>query len=228
MANQHQLKHSPEAEPTLDEAERRRHIRIEIPLKARFLTSDGKEHACLVANISAGGALLRTKHPPKKGERIVIYIDSVGRFEASVARSGKYSFAVSYTGRREKFTRNADVLTEVVNSGKRQHDRRIAPRIRHDSHALVTLANGEQKNCAILDISLTGAAIEIDPRPPLGSMLTLGRMAAKVVRRHEKGVGVLFTGPAQRMDDVINQTSNSEPAAEGDGAGLAHPAGEKD
>ncbi|MFQ5564186.1 MAG: PilZ domain-containing protein [Parvularculaceae bacterium] len=197
-----------------EDADRRRHIRIEVPLKARFLSSDGKEHACLVANISAGGALLRTKHAPAEGERVVIYIDSVGRFEANVVRAGKHAFAVAYCGRREKYARTADTLIEVVNRGKRQADRRITPRVRRDEPALVTLESGEQKNCAILDISLTGASIEIDPQPDLGSSLVLGRMTAKVVRSHETGVGVIFTGPAERMDDVINQTTAAQQADE--------------
>ncbi len=192
--------------PKKSEAERRRHTRIKVPLKARFLTPDGIERPCLVSNISAGGALLRAKQTPNKGENIVIYIDDVGRFEASIVRSGAHSFAIAYKSRGVKQNRTADALIEVVNRGSKANDRRIAPRVCHDESAFVRLQDGEEMKCVILDISLTGASIEINPRPPLKSQLTLGRMSATVMRYHEKGVGVVFTGPATRMDDVYNQT----------------------
>jgi len=204
--------HKFETEPEIDGAERRRHARVELPLKARYLCSDGAEHACLVVNISAGGALLRAKTPPAENEAVVIYIDDIGRFEAKVVRTGKHSFAVDYRSRRSKTTRTADLLIQAMNNNGRRIDRRVAPRIRQDAHATVVLESGEAVPCSILDISLTGASLEIDPRPALGSVLTLGKMSAKVVRRHEKGVGVVFSGSAERMDDVMDGAAAPPPA----------------
>ena len=81
--------------------------------------------------------------------------------------------------------------------------------------------------CSIRDISLTGASIDIAPQPPLGAQLKLGKMMAKVVRRHDTGVGVVFTGPATHMEDVIEQTA-SGPETPADGAGIAKSFGKKD
>jgi hypothetical protein len=206
--------------PAADAAERRRHARVNIPLKARVLAADGSERPCVVVNISAGGALLKARTPPAEHEDVVLYIDEVGRFEGTVVRVGRHSFAVDYRGRRAKSARAADALTVAVHTEGPRVDRRMSPRIKHDSKAAVRLENGQTITCSILDISLTGAAIEIDPRPPLGATLTLGRMAAKVVRRHEKGVGVVFSGPAQRMEDAIRDLSDAPDGGE-DGAALA-------
>ena len=208
---------------SLDVNERRRHARIDMPLKARFLRADGVEQPCLVINVSAGGALLRAKEPPAQNEPIVIYIDELGRFEARVVRAGRHSFAVDYRGRRAKSSRTADSLTHMLNNEGRRDDRREAPRIRQDARATVRLDTGEILPCSILDISLTGASIEIDPQPPLGAHLTLGKMSAKVVRRHDRGVGVVFSGAAKRMDDVVNQTAAPTEA----GAALAESFGRK-
>lgn len=209
-----------------DGSERRRHARVTLPLKARFLSSDGEERPCIVANISAGGALLRAKSPPRERETVVLYIDEVGRFEGRVIRSGKNSFAVDYRGRRAKSKRTADALTVTLHNRGSRVDRRAAPRIKHDAPALVRLENGDIVNCSILDISLTGASLEIDPRPPLGAVLTLGKMMAKVVRRHEKGVGVVFSGPAARMEDAIKETAAKE-LSPFDGAEIAPAFGKK-
>ena len=220
-----------EAQHALPEAasveDRRRHLRTEIPLKARFMTKPGEEFPCLVSNISAGGALLRAKNPPDAGQKIVVYIDDVGRFEAKVIRAGKHTFAVDYRGRRAKSKRTADSLTQALNSSGRRFDRRNAPRIKSDSDATVVMENGDTVACSIRDISLTGASIDIDPQPPLGAQLKLGKMMAKVVRRHDTGVGVVFTGSATHMEDVIEQTASGLEASV-DGAGLAKSFGKKD
>ena len=179
-------------------------------------------------NISASGALLRTKYPPAFGETVIVYFDDLGRFEAKVIRSGANAFAVTYDKKREKRAEIADGLTEIMNTGRRVGDRRKSPRIRTDAPALVYFEDGRSENCAILDISLTGASIEISPRPPLGASLILGRMTAKVVRRHDKGVGVVFTGSAKRLEDVIADTTLEElPADPKAGAHIAPTFGKK-
>jgi PilZ domain len=209
-----------------DHSDRRKYARVDLPLKARFLDDKGEERPCIVLNVSAGGALLRAKNPPAFGKAVVLYIDKLGRFEGRVIRSGGNSFAINYEKKREKSARIADDITEVMHKGRRSLDRRNTPRIRQDAPALVHFENGRTEKCAILDISLTGASIEVDPRPPLGMRLILGRMMAKVVRRHDTGVGIVFTGSADRMDDVISEAATTEPQSD-PGAPFAPTFGKK-
>lgn len=199
-----------------DPSERRRHRRVDFSAKARVLKANGVEEPCLVINASAGGALFKAVNPPAEGERVIVYIDDVGRFEGYVIRATKHSFAVDYRSRRAKARRTADSLTEAVHKRAMSLDRRGTPRIRRDGPAIVTLEDGRVVDCQILDISLTGASIAIEDRPPLGAPITVGRMKAKVVRRHETGVGVVFTGPAQRMEDVFaDAEARIEPVRDG-------------
>lgn len=224
-------KTSPEAQSApSSHSDRRKHRRVDTPLKARFLDQYGDEHPCLVTNISAGGALMKAKSPPEFGAHVVLYIDKLGRFEGRVIRSGEKIFAINYEQRRSRNAKTADGLTEIVNRGSRSHDRRTNPRIRHDAPARVFFEDGRTEDCAILDISLTGASLQISPRPPLGTRLILGRMNAKVVRRHEKGVGIVFTGSAERMADVIQETTSAPetpPVPTNDGVGVARTFGKK-
>lgn len=215
-----------------DIIERRRHARVDMPLKARFLGEDGEERPCLVTNVSAGGALIRATAPPREGENVVLYIDEVGRFEGRVLRAAGNEFAVDYRGRRSKNRRTADALTVMLHNRAAGAAHRAAPRIKTEARAVVRLESGEMQPCSILDISLTGASLDIDPRPPLGAIITLGKMTAKVVRRHEKGVGVVFSGPARRMEDVINQSAAGADAlhpvrTKDAGANIASPFGKK-
>ncbi len=197
--------------PEIDPKERRRYSRIRLDTKARVLDTDGGEHACLVVNISAGGVLLKTKNPPPQNARVVVYIDEIGRFEGRVVRAGKHSFAVDYRSRRGKTQRTADALIEAANNQGRRMDRRASPRMRQSANAPVRLESGVLAECAILDISLTGASIAIDPRPRLGEHITVGKMKAKVVRRHDQGVGVVFVGPASQIEDVFDESGIGDP-----------------
>lgn len=206
--------------------DRRKHLRVEAPLKARCLDDAGDEFPCLVVNISAGGALLRAKKTPNFGSSVVVYVDRLGRFEGRVIRTGPKSFVVNYEKRRARNAKTADGLTEVLHHGKRTHDRRTSPRIKQDAPAQVFFEDGRVAECSILDISLTGASIGISPRPPLGTRLILGRMTAKVVRRHENGVGVVFTGEASKMAEVIEDATTPAPAPE-TGAPVAKPFGKR-
>lgn len=211
-----------------DEQDRRQHLRVTLPLKTRFLTSDGCEWSGTVTNISAGGAMIRAKYPPAFGQSVVLYIDQIGRIEGKVVRAEKDTFAVSYKRKkRVKRAKIADQITSAMHQPRRGADRRANPRVKFDAPATVYLEDGRVIECAILDISLTGASIEISPRPPLGMRLILGRMTAKVIRRHEKGIGVVFTGAADKMDEVMADATDEPQTIEASGPNIAQPFGKK-
>ena len=213
-------------EQPVERADRRKHQRAPLPLKARFLCDAGEERRGVVIDISAGGAFVRTKRPPAFGKKVVLYIEQLGRFEGIVTRSEANSFAIHYEKGRDKSAQTADNLTEVLNKGRRAKDRRREARESHDKPALVHFEDGRTEECAILDISLTGASVEINPRPPLGMRLILGRMTAKVIRRHDTGVGVLFTGSADKANQENPEQANTK-LMKKPGTKVAQPFGTK-
>ena len=206
--------------------DRRKHQRAQLPLKARFLNEVGQEHRCIVVDVSAGGAFIRTKNPPAFGKRVVLYIEQLGRYEGLVTRSDKNCFAIHYEKGRKKSAETADKITEVLHKGRRSTDRRKDVRTSHDKPTLVHFEDGRSEECAILDISLTGASIEVSPRPPLGMRLILGRMTAKVIRRHDTGVGVLFTGSADKTEPADSDLRKAE-LPHRNGTKIAPPFGTK-
>jgi len=54
------------------------------------------------------------------------------------------------------------------------------------------LPSGEVYACVVIDVSLSGASIAIDVRPPVNTMVIVGRMRGRVVRHHERGVAIQF------------------------------------
>ena len=55
------------------------------------------------------------------------------------------------------------------------------------------MPNGVNLTCRIIDVSLSGAGIATDQRPPLGALVTLGKVQGRVVRHLEEGFAVEFT-----------------------------------
>jgi hypothetical protein len=70
----------------------------------------------------------------------------------------------------------------------RRHDR-LTPR---QINTEITLEDGRRYACRLMDLSLSGAAVDIDIRPPLGTILRLGNMRGKVVRHFMEGVALEF------------------------------------
>ncbi len=180
-------------------ADRRRTRRIVMPLKIRYLTKNREEHRGRILNISARGALIRALPGTSYGDRLVVYIDKLGRFSGEVVRIERDGFAIKFDSRKKRTCRTADTLTWLINGGENDFNRRRAQRIRQNKPAIAILPDGSQRPCRILDISMTGASLSITPRPIIGSQLKVGRMRAKVMRHHDKGIGVQFLQPQSQQ-----------------------------
>jgi len=71
--------------------------------------------------------------------------------------------------------------------------------------ALLTLEDGTKMTCRIIDMSLSGAAIAAENRPPLKSLVLLGRVQARVVRKLEEGFALEFVHSqlAETLEDNV-------------------------
>ena len=113
--------------------DRRRYKRVELTLTGRFMTEDKQEHFCEVFNMSPGGMALRSTTSPQPGERIVAYLDNLGRLEGTVMRNFEGGFAVELKASTQKRERIANLLTWYSNRDhlggeERQHER-FEPRL---------------------------------------------------------------------------------------------------
>lgn len=180
--------------PEASSGERRRHWRVAISLLGRFMRENKQEYPCKVLNMSPGGAAMLTPDEGKIGEHIIAYIDHIGRVEGRVSRTFDGGFAIKLDATPYKREKIASQLTWLANkkhldlAEERRHDR-FSPRRQHiDLH----LENGQVVPCRLLDVSISGASVKIDDKPALGTNVLLGKMRARVVRYHERGIGVEF------------------------------------
>ncbi len=100
------------------------------------------------------------------GDRVIAYLDHIGRVEGKITRIIDNGFAMSVGATARKRDETRSQLTWLANRDilnlpeDRRHDR-IIPR---NPIALLTLEDGTKMTCRIIDMSLSGAAIAAENR----------------------------------------------------------------
>ena len=175
--------------------ERRRFQRVKVDLLGRYMLEDRREFPCQVLDMSPGGIAMLAPVCGQPGDRVVSYIDHLGRLEGAIARLIPNGFAMTISATRGKRDKLAAQLTWLANrhllssQEDRRHDR-ITPQRRETQ---LILPNGTNVACTIIDLSLSGAGIASQERPALGAVVTLGKIPARVVRHLDQGFAVEFT-----------------------------------
>ena len=175
--------------------DRRMHQRVTVNLLGRCMLEDRREFACQVTNMSPGGAAIMIPAVARIGERVIAYIDHVGRIEGRVTRLFHGGFAMNMAISQRKRDKLANQLTWLANRHilnlpeDRRHDR-FSPR---NPFSRLVLVDGTEIKCRIVDVSPSGAAVNIDRKLEIGTPVILGVMRGRVVRNFEEGVAIEFS-----------------------------------
>ena len=75
--------------------ERRRFQRVRVNLLGRYMLADRREFPCQVVDMSPGGMALVAPVCGEPGERVIAYVDHLGRLEGVIARTLDNGFAMT-------------------------------------------------------------------------------------------------------------------------------------
>lgn len=188
-----------------EQPERRAFVRQKVSLFGRFMTPDKVEYPCQVIDLSPAGMGVICAYVGDIGMPVICYVTHIGRVEGTIVRhfTGGFGMALVASARkREKLVAKLEWIVSHAEYGTpddRIHERR-APR---SPLTEVKMADGRAYRCKIIDISLSGAAIEIDVRPELGARLNLGGLDGIVVRHFDEGIALEFLRLQQ--DDSLSR-----------------------
>lgn len=174
--------------------DRRRHKRFSVALLGRFMRANKQEFPCRLNDISVGGAALMSPVEVEMGERIVAYLDEIGGIEGEVVRLFDGGFAIGLKASQHKREKLAAQITWLVNKDQlggavgRRHARMSVG----NKSSTLHLSDGSSADCRVLDVSLSGASIGTAARPPIGDVVVFGKLRCKVMRYHDRGIGVQF------------------------------------
>jgi hypothetical protein len=175
--------------------ERRRFQRVRVNLLGRYMLADRREFPCQVIDMSPGGMAVIAPVNGRAGERVIAYIDHIGRVEGTLIRQFANGFAMTIAATPRKRDKLAAQLTWLANRHvlglpeDRRHGR-IVPR---NPVTQLVLPNGTAMACRLIDMSLSGAAVATEERPPIGALVHLGKVQGRIVRHLEQGFAVEFT-----------------------------------
>jgi hypothetical protein len=175
--------------------ERRRFQRVRVDLLGRYMLPDRREFPCQVVDMSPGGIALIAPVAGQPGDRVIAYVDHLGRLEGHIARILQNGFAMTISATPRKRDKLAAQLTWLANRHilglpeDRRHGR-ISPR---NPITRLILPNGVNVSVRLIDVSQSGAGVASDQRPQIGALVTLGKVQGRVVRHLEDGFAVEFT-----------------------------------
>ena len=170
---------------------------MKVNLLGRYMLADRREFPCQVTDMSPGGMAVIAPISGNPGERVIAYVDHLGRLEGKIARQFENGFAMTIAATSRKREKLAAQLTwlanrHILNLPEDRRHGRFAPR---NPMARLILANGSNVACRVIDLSQSGAAIAIaqDLRPAVGALVTIGKTPGRVVRHLDDGFAVEFT-----------------------------------
>jgi hypothetical protein len=171
--------------------------RVEVRLLGRFMRSDRKEFDCESIDASPSGIAFASEAGVQPGERIVAYLNQIGRVEGRVTQISARGFAIEMNVPAAKRSKLAAQLAWLANRqalglpDERRHER-IAPK---DRYTILKLDNGREYTATLIDLSTFGAALYVDCEPPIGAQVVVGATPAEVVRHVNCGIAVQFLNP---------------------------------
>jgi hypothetical protein len=168
-----------------------------VELKGRFMLPSRSEHECRIVEMSTGEVTLATSIEPRIGEKIIVYIAELGRFEGEVTRPVANGFVIRMTLPKAKHARLAEQLTCYGNQAtldlpECRKAERVVPTQRRTT---LRLFNGKESVVKIVDISCASVSVETSVKPLRESKVVVGARPATVLRLFEGGFVAEFETP---------------------------------
>lgn len=179
-------------------SDQRRHQRVRVSLLGRYMLSDLREYPCQTVDMSPGGVRITCAVLGAAGERIVLYLEQIGRIEGVIARhppTGGLAAQLNATPRkRDKIASQLTWLTnrEMLGLPEGRTHERLTPQ---NPGVTLRLDSGREIAARVIDISMSGAAIATATQPPIGAPIMIGTTPGRVVRYFEGGIGAQFMLP---------------------------------
>jgi len=177
--------------------EQRRFQRVPVTLHGRYMLPDRSEYECMTVDMSPGGMLVRAPRSGDVNDRVIAYLETLGRVEGQITRRTVDGFAMTINATLRRRDKLAAQLTWLANRSElglpedRRHER-FVPR---NPNAHMITSGGSETMVRLIDVSLSGAALTTDLPFQKGDLILLNQTPAKVVRIFERGVAVEFTRP---------------------------------
>ncbi|MFN4211616.1 MAG: PilZ domain-containing protein [Devosia sp.] len=160
-------------------------------------------YACRLCSISTRQCVVVGPVVGSEGETVATHFDEFGMLRGKIGRRLPSGFVLDLMlsdAERNKLGGKIIWQKKRVHEqvpDKREH-RRVPPR---DPRTVLTLADGTQMPCFVIDVSQSGIAVSADIWPELGTPMAVGKLVGRVVRYLEVGFALQFI-QVQELDQL--------------------------
>lgn len=168
--------------------------RVQVSLRGRYMLKSNEEYPCHTFEMSVSSARLFAPVKAVPGEKVVLYLNELGRFVGTATDVTETGFEMLFQISSKKRDRLADQLTWFANrfalelADQRRHER-FVPLM---ELSVLRLSKFEEHIVRIQSLSYSGVAILTDERPPLGLPVIVGNTPATVIRHFADGIACEF------------------------------------
>ena len=168
---------------------------VRVNLLGRYMLADRREFPGQVVTMSPGDLTMIAPQSGQLGERVIAYIDHLGRLEGAITDVTDNGFAMQVGATDRKRDKLAAQLTWLANreildlAEDRRHGRIIPKR----PVTTLIMPNGVNLTCRIIDASESGAAVATNERTAIGLLVMIGKMQGRIVRHLDEGFAIEFT-----------------------------------
>lgn len=167
-----------------------------------------REFACRTSRVSPFRMLVSVPVIGKVGERVVSYFGDFGKLDGWIADTVAGGFLIDLETDKQQREKLARKLTWLENRQKdpslveSRENGRIIPK---NPHSTVIFADGTYRDCFIIDMSQSGAAVSADVQPEVGMPLAIGACVGRVIRHFREGFAVKFVAAQneQHLEKLI-------------------------
>lgn len=168
---------------------------LPIALPAFCRVPNGIEFYAVTGDVSVRGVRLRSASLPRQGDVVECRIRSIDPFEGRVVAVTQTDFTVKVGGAAP-----GAIARQLFEAGRSQPEpeqqarihRRFVPR---RTDVRVQRSDGCSFEARILNLSASGVAVATSRFVDPDSIVTIGQVQARVVRRFEEGFGATFLQP---------------------------------
>jgi hypothetical protein len=151
------------------------------------------------------------------GERVVAYVEELGRIEGVIVRRAADAewFALDLRVPSHKMHKLAKRIDWLVRrqAGPVPEQRSFARFDQEQERTALQLSDGREFEAGLIDVSTNSAAFEVDVTPPVGAAVTVGKRRAHVSRHFAGGIAVTFDQEAagESVDEVETAGARGAP-----------------
>ena len=174
--------------------DRRKHERRYLSVPVVMLDKNNNEQTGQLVDIGAGGMRIATKRIPDLQDRVICYVDHLGRFEGEIIRLEHGHFALKMLLSEAKAERLDLSLTKFFDTHHKDapvsdrrlnsQERRRSPRCASNGGEILEAFNQKKQafQCQVSNISLQGIEIETKAHLSVGESVTVGMFHGYVIR----------------------------------------------